>query len=89
MREQAEDKKDAAWKLADAFLAGVFNDEMFDSRYDRGMAVMVLVARFICREQITPSSYLEWLTEKVRESILAATPEEAEAIAERRTKTCH
>ena len=48
---QADDKKDAAWKLCDAFLDGVFSDLRFEGRYDRGMAVMMLVARFICQEQ--------------------------------------
>jgi hypothetical protein len=92
MREQAEDKKDAAWLLSDAFLDGLYDELVFDSRFDRGMAVMVLVARFVCLEQMTPESYLEWLAKKVRESIVAVTPEEAAAIGEeheRRKRTCH
>ena len=89
MREQAEDKKEAAWRLADAFLDGLCDEVVFDGRFDRGMAVMVLVARFVCQEQITPKSYLDWLAKKVRESIVAVTPEEAAAINERRKKACH
>ena len=89
MREQAEDKKDAAWKLADAFLNGLTNENLFEDRHDRGMAVMVLVARFICQEEISPTSYLKWLTQKVSESVVSVSPEEAASIAERRTKTCH
>jgi hypothetical protein len=89
MREQADDKKDAAWRLADAFLNGLTDEATFEDRYDRGMAVMVLVARFVCQEEISPASYLKWLSSKVVDSVVAVTPEEATAIDERRTKTCH
>jgi hypothetical protein len=88
-QEQADDKKDAAWRLADAFLESVYDKTLFEDRFDRGMAVMVLVARFVCQEQISPTSYLKWLKNKVEESVVDCTPEEAAAIDERRTETCH
>lgn len=93
MHEQDDEKKDAAWLISDAFLDRLYRDPLFVSRYDRGMAVMVLVARFICMEEITPSSYLKWLRQKVVASLIEEpSPEAAEAARlaeERRRKACH
>ena len=94
MREQADDKKDAAWKLADAFLEGVYAEPLFVSRYDRCMAVFIVVVRFLCAEGVQVQAFTKWLTNKIEESVFeSGSPEEAAALKmveeERRKRTCH
>lgn len=86
-------KKDAAYRLADAFLDGVYAEKSFDGRLDRGMAVAWVVMSFIVREKISPASYLKWLKRIVRDSVVILDTPEAAAIhnedLERRRKTWH
>lgn len=90
---QADDKKDAAWKLADAFLDGVMREPLFKSRYDRCMAVFIVVVRFLCQEGVEAAAFTRWLADKIEESVFeAGSPEEAAALKmqeERRKRTCH
>lgn len=70
MCEKCEEKKKAANDLAEAVVQLVFREPLFRNRYDRCMAVAVMVADFICKEQLEHASAMDFFGAAVANMIV-------------------
>ena len=71
----SEAKKVRAFELADEFLAKI--EAAYHDDRDEGMAIMILVMKFIVKYQIDPGTFLRWLTKTVKNSLRTAVERQA------------
>lgn len=71
---------EAACRFADACLQILAKEKTFETVYDRGSAVGLMVLRFIEREQIDPNKFIAFIANIASQSFVAV---------EKGSMTCH